>query len=460
MLKPSVSFLFAACFLVANCLSPCLCYGDTPLSPAPELLKFPSLVTAEGKGLAAAWKLWQPEWSPAALQLETCADGVRFSGSQQPYGVGGLAQTVEGLRGGQAYAVSAECDLAGVPHPYAAVLVRVEWRKEGRALHPAGVLARGPRLQGTRGVFQDVLIAPAEATGARIILESKWPQDGAILWKSASLRPSDTPLPRPVKVGTVYLRPRNSTPQRNLDLWCEQIDAAGKLGLDIVGLSEAILLVGTSATASGVAEPIPGPATERLGAAARRNQLWVVAGLMETDGDRLYNSAVLFDRQGRVAGKYRKIHLPREEWQKGIMPGSDYPVFQTEFGTVAIQICYDYFFSEPTQIFAQRGAEIVFAPTWGTTFPDTEGRVEGQSIFRVRARDNGIYLVPSVYDGDSLVIDPMGRILASSQGKTGVFWAEVDLNTREPLWWVGEWRSIGPRDRMPATYQPLLQYPK
>jgi len=46
----------------------------------------------------------------------------------------------------------------------------------------------------------------------------------------------------------------------------------------------------------------------------------------------------------------------------------------------------------------------------------------------------------------------LGRVLASNKGQTGVFWAEVDLNAREPLEWVGHWRSIGPRDRMPGTY--------
>jgi predicted amidohydrolase len=180
---------------------------------------------------------------------------------------------------------------------------------------------------------------------------------------------------------------------------------------------------------------------------------------MERDGPRLYNTAVLLNRAGRLAGAYRKVHLPREEWQEGVSPGHEYPVFETDFGTIAIQVCYDVFFPEPEAIFAQRGAEILFAPTWGDTAPDSDGTARGETVFRVRARDNGVYLVPSVYDGNSLVIDPMGRILASSQGRTGVFWAEVDLDRREPLWWVGHWRSIGPRHRMPDTYAPLLERP-
>jgi predicted amidohydrolase len=214
-------------------------------------------------------------------------------------------------------------------------------------------------------------------------------------------------------------------------------------------------MVGTGHSVKDVAEPIPGPATERLAQAARRNSLWLVAGLTERQGDIVYNTAVLFDRQGRIAGKYRKVHLPREEWKQGVRPGHAYPVFQTDFGTVAIQICYDWFFPESTAIFALKGAEVVFAPTWGNTLPDQDGKVDGESTFRVRARDNAVYMVPSVYSGNSLVIDPMGRMLASSNGKTGVFWAEVDLSTRESLTWVGHWGSIGPRHRMPATYGPL-----
>jgi predicted amidohydrolase len=308
-------------------------------------------------------------------------------------------------------------------------------------------------------VFDDVLVAPKEADGARLSLELKWPGGGSVCWQRASVRLTAAPKPRKVKIGTVYLRPNRSTPEQNLELFSKQIDAAGKLGLDVVCLPEAITMIGTGKSGPQTAEPIPGPSTRRLGEAARANRIWVVAGLYEKEGRRVYNTAVLLDRQGQLAGKYRKVHLPREEWDKGVTPGQEYPVFQTDFGTVAIQICYDWFFPEITTIWGLKGAQIVFAPTWGTTFPDREGRVEGETVFRVRARDNGIFLVPSVYDGNSMIVDPMGRILVSSKGREGVFWHEVDLNDREALWWVGYWRAIGPRDRMPGTYRPLLSDP-
>ncbi len=125
-----------------------------------------------------------------------------------------------------------------------------------------------------------------------------------------------------------------------------------------------------------------------------------------------------------------------------------------------MQTCYDWFFPEAAELFALKGAEIIFAPTAGNTSPDVDGKARGEIVFRVRARDNGVFMVPSVYSGDSLIIDPMGRILASTGGKTGIAWAEVDLSVRERLDYVGHWRSIFPRHRMPKTYKPLLQEPK
>jgi predicted amidohydrolase len=426
-------------------------------SQSANLLQDPDLRTLAGGPPASAWTPWQPEWPGAQMTIRRVADGARCEAPGRPYAVGGLKQSIGGIRSGQAYAVGVVARIEALPDPYQCLTVRLAWTRKGELVHPAGILARGPVVRGAEARFSDVLVAPDDVDGANLVLEVRWPREGRVTWEAASLVATNPPASRRVKVGTVYLRPANSTPSANLDRWCEQVDAAGKLGLDLLCLSEAIALPGTRASASEVAEPIPGPSTARLGSAAARNRLWLGAGLMERDGDRLYNTAVLLNRNGELVGTYRKIHLPREEWQKGIAPGDSYPVFDTEFGKIAVQICYDVFFPEAVEAFARRGAEIILAPTWGDTLADRDGTVAGETLFRVRARDNGVYLVPSVYDGNSLVIDPMGRILVSSAGRTGVFWAEVDLNQREPLWWVGHWRSIGPRDRMPQTYQGLTE---
>ncbi len=441
-----------------------VCFGGSVFSgaegiEAKELVANPRFEVGQTAKLPTGWSVWRPVLDEAACRVRSIGEGLLVE-AEDPYAVGGVVQEIKDIKPGQAYAVRAVCRLRNVPTPYRSILVRINWTRKGKLLHPAGMLVRGPMLEADIASFEDVLVAPEAADGARLSLEVKWPQGGLVIWKQASLQATSRPGQRKVKVGTVYLRPRNSTPKNNLKLWCKQIDAAGKLGLDVVCLGEAMTMVGTGCSVKDCAEPIPGPATRQLADAARRNRIWVVAGLTEQVGDVVYNTAVLLDRKGRIAGKYRKVHLPREEWKQGVRPGNVYPVFETDFGKVAIQICYDWFFPEPAAIFALKGAEIIFAPTWGNTLPDEAGRVDGESVFRVRARDNGLYMVPSVYSGNSLVIDPMGRILACSGGKEGVFWAEIDLNARERLKWVGYWRSIGPRHRMLKSYGPLLKAPQ
>jgi predicted amidohydrolase len=422
-----------------------------------ELVANGDFAAAGNADLPAGWSLWTPICANAAVTCRRTPDGLLVESPREPYGVGGMTQTLSGIEGGKAYAVEAACDVRNVPSPLRSVIVRMLWTRGGKPLQPAGMMARGPQVEAGKAAFRDVFVAPAEADGVTLSLEVKWPEGGSVLFRRVSVRPTDAPPPRKVKIGSVYLRPKNSTPEKNMDLWCAKVDEAGKLGLDFVCLGEAILQVGTPAGVVDVAEAIPGPSTERLGAAAKKNHVWVIAGLYERSGGRIYNTAVLLDRDGRLAGTYRKVHLPREEWTKGITPGTEYPVFKTEFGTIGIQICYDWFFPEAAEIFALKGAEILFAPTWGDTKADQEGMAQGETVFRTRARDNGLYLVPCVYDGSSMVIDPMGRMLASSKGATeGVYWCEIDLAKREPLWWVGHWRSIGPRDRMPETYAPLV----
>jgi len=442
-----------ACFtLCAVAIIACAAMADDD----DELLANPRFAEG-GDGLPSDWQVWTPEWEQAAVRMRCTDDGLLVD-SEHPYAVGGLWQDVEGIARGEAYAVEAKCEFDDVPYPLQAVNLRVEWSAGGNPVHPAGHLARGPILDDDDAVYRDIIVAPEDADSARVILELKWPRGGEVLVRSASMRRAETPPARKAKVGTVFLRPSNSTLERNMELWCEQVDKAGELDLDIVCLCEAILLIGTGASLDETAEPIPGPSTKALGEAAKRNNIWVVAGLYEKDGDLLYNTAVLMNREGELAGIYRKTHLQREEWKKGITPGTDYPVFETDFGIIGIQICYDWFFPEPEFLLARNGAEIIFAPTWGNTLPDSEdGRADGETVFRTRARDNGVFMVPSVYDGNSMVIDPLGRILASNQGKEGVFWAEVDLSGRESLPWVGHWRSILPRDRMPETYGSMVE---
>jgi predicted amidohydrolase len=142
--------------------------------------------------------------------------------------------------------------------------------------------------------------------------------------------------------------------------------------------------------------------------------------LIEKDGDKVFNTAVIFDRQGEFAGKYRKTHLHGPEVFAGTSCGDEYPVFELDFGKVGIQTCYDEWFPEVSRVLAFKGAEILLLPVAG-----------GKPItWRVRALDNGVYFVAAGQTPPSMIIDSSGAILAETQ-TPGFVWADLNLDWRE-----------------------------
>src|SRR5207247_3004816 len=108
------------------------------------------------------------------------------------------------------------------------------------------------------------------------------------------------------------------------------------------------------------------------------------------------------------------------------------PVFDTDFGRVALLICQDTSFSEPAREAALQGAELLLVPIWG-------GKT---SLVRARAVEHGIYLAASGYDYASEVVSPLGAVLASvSMSGPGVALADIDLSQRFREQWLGDWRD-------------------
>ncbi len=114
----------------------------------------------------------------------------------------------------------------------------------------------------------------------------------------------------------------------------------------------------------GAAEAVPGPTTDRLGAWAKQHSCYVICPMKVCAGQREFNSAVLIDRAGHVVGRYDKIRPTEGELSKGICPGSaDPPVFETDFGTIGIQICFDVNWRGQWRRLKQQGAKIIFFPS-------------------------------------------------------------------------------------------------
>jgi predicted amidohydrolase len=385
----------------------------------------------------SGWKTWSPraEIAPRTwvdhLHKRTPAGALAISGNSNPAAYGGWHHRVEGIEPGKWYRLRARYRTEGMSHETLQVLARMDWSDAAgkRTGQPEYAWQTTPDGEWTRLEAQ----APAPGKAAAVVLQlylANAPH-GTVWWDDIALEQVEPPAPRPVTVATINLRPgRTGSAAVSVKQFIEAVDQKVEKA-DLVVLPEGITVVGTGKSYAEVAEPVPGPTTGALGELARRKNAYVVAGIYEREGPAVYNTAVLLDRKGNVAGKYRKVYIPREEYEGGISPGSDYPVFRTDFGTVGMMICWDVQYADPARALALRGAEIVLLPIWG-----------GDDVLaRARAIENQIFLVSSGYDHPSRIIDPHGEVIANAPERGTFAVATLDLNKRYVDPWLGEMKD-------------------
>ena len=136
------------------------------------------------------------------------------------------------------------------------------------------------------------------------------------------------------------------------------------------------------------AEEIPGPTTEAFERECARLGVHAICGLLERDGDTLYNAAILVGPDGLI-GSYRKTHLPFLGVDRFVTPGDELKVFDTALGRIGLIICYDLRFPEVTRTLALHGADIVALPT---NFP-MAAKLQSDVITLARAAENRVYLL-------------------------------------------------------------------
>jgi predicted amidohydrolase len=250
-------------------------------------------------------------------------------------------------------------------------------------------------------------------------------------------------MPRLVRIASCTLETDYKTSPRAQAL--QRVDEAGRRGADIVCLPE-FAAADPGADGHWVPTAVPGPVVDEFASLAARHRMWTIVPLIEANpGGKPWNTAVLLDRSGAIAGRYRKTHLCLPDHGEGetLAAGDAVPVFQTDFGTIGLTICMDVHYPELYTTLALRGAEIIF---WPSAALDYTGDII-ESLVNARAMDAQVYMVCShplatpflagrSY-GRSRIVDCMGRIRADTGHFPGVALAEVDLDQTYPLWYEG-----------------------
>lgn len=410
-------------------------------------------------GKPSSWQLWSPR-----TDLEPRGDVTNVEGARAlqltavDFSSFGKWRSKEiGVSAGHFYRFEVLYQPMHIVSERSSVGVMLSWiASDGHPVQRDYVGGISPAENGWRRASR-TFRAPEKASKVAIELWLRWTAKGSVSFRSPSFVEVSQPAPRKVRVVTTRFDPSPAgTIEANMRLMADVLDQAGREKPDVVLLTEVFTERAVNGTVHDRSEPIPGPLTDALGQKARQYHMYIIDGMLELDGEKTYDTAVLIDRRGQVAGKYRKTHLPLAEVEDGETPGNDYPVFDTDFGRIGILVCWDYYFPEPARILRLKGAEMVFLPIAGDP-----GARHWDVTSRARALDNGVYLVAATSEGhDSRIIDPDGEVVAETTD--GLATADLDLNKETRQWWLsvgpsdGEPRSLVIQERRPETYGDLL----
>ncbi len=197
------------------------------------------------------------------------------------------------------------------------------------------------------------------------------------------------------------------------------------------------------------AEPEEGPSWQFLSTLAKERHVYLCGGsIAERDSDRVYNTAYVFDPDGRQIAKHRKMHLFDIDVKGGqrffesdtLSPGNHVTTFSTPFCTMGLCICYDFRFPELSRLMVDAGAKVILVPA---AFNMTTGPAHWELLFRQRAVDNQVYTVgvapardlsASYHSwGHSIVCSPWGDVLLEMDEAESVAITTLDLDRLETV---------------------------
>jgi predicted amidohydrolase len=437
--------------------------GTAAAADAARNLLGDAAIASTAKTVPAAWKLWSPRPALAPQGALVQRDGapVLSIETDRFESVGKWRTLVGGIDGGKYYRFTVQHQAEGVASEATSVLVILSWfgTEDGEtSLQRDYVLAVDDGAAWRTNVR--TVQAPAKAKSVCIELGLRWAPNGKVFWKNPQLTQVAAPAPRKVRVATTRILPDipTATVDSNTALMMKMFDEVGPEKPDVVLFSENLATRFVKRPLAERAQPIPGPLTNRLAAKAKQYHTYVIATLLEANGPLFHNTAVLIDRDGRLVGKYRKVHLTMGETDSGLTPGSEYPVFDTDFGRIGIMTCWDNWFDETARALRLAGAEVLFLPLAGDGAP-----AHWEHVWKARTLDNGVWLVSSatVTESPSRILNPHGEVVAEATGAFSHAIADLDLNQEWRIRYMsvgngeGEPATLLVKERRPDTYAPI-----
>ncbi len=272
---------------------------------------------------------------------------------------------------------------------------------------------------------------------------------------------------RTLRVAAVQVDPQIGAKADNLATVEAKIREAALRGASLIVFPECALTgygFRSRGEALSLAEPIPGPSTDAIVRICRELNVFVVVGMLELDGERLFNAATLLGPDG-VVGTYRKIHLPFLGVDRFVDPG-DRPlaVFEADGVRLGLHICYDGSFPETARVLTLLGADLLLLPTnWPVQSTSTADHLPA-----TRAIENVVYVMAvdrvgtergCSFAGRSSIVDPDGNILAkASPVEPEILYADIEpaRSRRKRLVRVpGEYELDRIADRRPEFYSAI-----
>jgi N-carbamoylputrescine amidase len=272
----------------------------------------------------------------------------------------------------------------------------------------------------------------------------------------------------------------STDPEANLAKAIRGIRDAASKGAEIICLQELFrsqyFCREENAELFNLAETIPGPSTETLGAVAKELQVSIVASLFEKRAQGLYhNTAAILDADGSLAGIYRKMHIPDDPlyFEKFYFTPGDlgFQNFNTRYSRIGVLVCWDQWYPEGARITSLQGANVLFYPTAIGWHPSEKEQYGGaqldawRTMQRAHAIANGIFVAAvnrtgfeGPHDngiefwGNSFVADPFGRVIAQAPAsEEHVLVAECDPKQMDEV--RRNWPFL--RDRRIDAYTPI-----